>query len=73
LAGLALTPGVRWPAGQWLCCHQYAAAAATLTWLILEAVLRGKPTAVGAATGAVAGLVSDTSGGICYAAGPLDW
>ncbi len=37
-----------------------AAAAAALMWLILEAVLRGKPTAVGAATGAVAGLVGVT-------------
>lgn len=36
------------------------AAAAALTWLILERVLRGKPTAVGAATGAVAGLVGVT-------------
>ncbi|MEH1830463.1 MAG: ammonium transporter [Nostoc sp.] len=37
-----------------------ATAAAALMWLILEAVLRGKPTAVGAATGAVAGLVGIT-------------
>ncbi|MFM7382562.1 MAG: ammonium transporter, partial [Microcystaceae cyanobacterium] len=37
-----------------------AAAAAMVTWLILEQVLRGKPTAVGAATGAVAGLVAIT-------------
>jgi len=37
-----------------------AAAAGTLTWLILEKVLRGKPTAVGVATGAVAGLVGIT-------------
>jgi ammonium transporter, Amt family len=37
-----------------------AAAAAMLTWLILEQVFRGKPTAVGAATGAVAGLVGIT-------------
>jgi Amt family ammonium transporter len=37
-----------------------AAAAAMLTWLILEKVLRGKATAVGAATGAVAGLVGVT-------------
>ncbi|WP_442949315.1 ammonium transporter [Nostoc sp.] len=36
------------------------AAAAALMWVILEAVLRGKPTAVGAATGAVAGLVGIT-------------
>ncbi|MHC5934587.1 ammonium transporter [Nostoc sp.] len=37
-----------------------ATAAAALMWLILEASLRGKPTAVGAATGAVAGLVGIT-------------
>nr|WP_199316889.1 ammonium transporter [Chroococcidiopsis sp. [FACHB-1243]] len=37
-----------------------SAAAGALTWLILEKVLRGKPTAVGAATGAVAGLVGIT-------------
>jgi ammonium transporter, Amt family len=37
-----------------------AAAAAALMWLIMESVLRGKPTAVGAATGAVAGLVGIT-------------
>ncbi len=37
-----------------------AAAAATLMWLILEGFLRGKPTAVGAATAAVAGLVGVT-------------
>lgn len=37
-----------------------AAAAALLTWLLLEQVLRGKPTAVGAATGVVAGLVGVT-------------
>lgn len=37
-----------------------AAAAGALTWIILEASLRGKPTAVGIATGAVAGLVGVT-------------
>ncbi len=37
-----------------------SAAAGALTWLILEKALRGKPTAVGAATGAVAGLVGIT-------------
>jgi Amt family ammonium transporter len=36
------------------------AAAAMVVWLILEQVLRGKPTAVGAATGAVSGLVGIT-------------
>jgi ammonium transporter, Amt family len=37
-----------------------SASAAALTWVILEWVLRGKPTAVGIATGAVAGLVGIT-------------
>jgi Amt family ammonium transporter len=36
------------------------AASAMITWLLLEQFLRGKPTAVGAATGAVAGLVGIT-------------
>ncbi len=36
------------------------AAAGMVMWLILEQTLRGKPTAVGAATGAVAGLVGIT-------------
>jgi Amt family ammonium transporter len=37
-----------------------ATAAAALTWLALEWILSGKPTALGAATGAVAGLVAIT-------------
>ncbi|MBC7997581.1 MAG: ammonium transporter [Leptolyngbya sp.] len=37
-----------------------AAAGAMITWLILESTLKGKPTAVGAATGAVVGLVGIT-------------
>jgi ammonium transporter, Amt family len=37
-----------------------SAAAGVLTWLIIEKALRGKPTAVGAATGGVAGLVGIT-------------
>lgn len=43
-------------------CTNAGAAAGMVTWLILEQVLRGKPTAVGAATGAVAGLVGITPG-----------
>jgi ammonium transporter, Amt family len=35
-------------------------AMAALTWVILESVLRGKPTSVGFATGALAGLVGIT-------------
>ncbi|MGV0026401.1 ammonium transporter [Phormidesmis priestleyi] len=37
-----------------------AASSAALMWVVLEWVLRGKPTAVGIATGAVAGLVGVT-------------
>jgi Amt family ammonium transporter len=37
-----------------------AAASGLLTWVLLEQAFRGKPTAVGAATGAVAGLVGVT-------------
>jgi Amt family ammonium transporter len=37
-----------------------AAASAMLAWMVLEMVFRGKPTAVGAVTGAVAGLVAIT-------------
>jgi len=37
-----------------------SAASAALTWILLEWFLRGKPTAVGLATGAVAGLVGIT-------------
>jgi len=37
-----------------------AAAAAMLSWLLVEWIFRGKPTAIGAASGAVAGLVAIT-------------
>jgi Amt family ammonium transporter len=37
-----------------------AAASAMLCWLLLESVFKGKPTAVGGITGAVAGLVAIT-------------
>lgn len=37
-----------------------AAAMAMLTWLLMEWLFRGKPTALGAASGAVAGLVAIT-------------
>ncbi len=38
------------------------AAAATLGWIVIEWLVRGKPTVLGAASGAVAGLVSITPG-----------
>jgi ammonium transporter, Amt family len=37
-----------------------AGAAAMLTWMLLEWIIRGKPTALGAASGAIAGLAGVT-------------
>jgi Amt family ammonium transporter len=39
---------------------QFSAASAALSWMIAEWVFRGKPTALGAASGAVAGLATIT-------------
>lgn len=39
-----------------------SAATAMLSWMLVEKILRGKPTLLGAATGAVAGLVAITPG-----------
>lgn len=39
-----------------------SAAAALLSWTLIEKILRGKPTLLGAATGAVVGLVAITPG-----------
>jgi ammonium transporter, Amt family len=39
-----------------------AAAAATLSWMLIERIRAGKPTVLGAATGAVVGLVAITPG-----------
>ncbi len=41
---------------------QVAAAAAALSWIIAEWIFQGKPTTLGAASGAVAGLVAITPG-----------
>ena len=49
-------------AGMAMLVTQLATAAAVLTWLALEKIISGAPTAVGAATGAVAGLVAITPG-----------
>ncbi len=46
-----------------------ATAAAVLTWLALEAVTKGKPSMVGGASGAVAGLVAITPA--CGTVGPM--
>ena len=47
-------------AGYAMLVTQIATAAAVLAWIAIEWVISGKPTAVGAATGAVAGLVAIT-------------
>ena len=46
-----------------------ATAAAMLAWLLIEAVLKGKPSMVGGASGAVAGLVAITPA--CGTVGPM--
>lgn len=51
---------------------QIAAAAAGLSWMVVEWIHRGKPTALGLASGIVAGLVAVTpASGYIYAAGGL--
>ncbi len=47
-------------AGMALLVTQVATGTAAATWLFIEWIFRGKPTAVGVATGAVAGLVAIT-------------
>jgi Amt family ammonium transporter len=56
-------------AGMAMIVTQIATAAATLTWMTIEWVRNGKPSALGTATGAVAGLVAITpASGTC---GPM--
>ena len=57
-AGGSLTAGGR--AGMALLATQMAAAGATLSWALGEWIWRGKPTVLGAISGAVAGLVAVT-------------
>ncbi len=59
-AGSALTSGGL-AASAFVATH-IGAAAATLGWLVVEWWSRGKPTVLGAASGAVAGLVAITPG-----------
>jgi len=47
-------------AGSAFLMTNFAAAAATVTWIILDYIKFGKPTLLGAASGAVAGLVAIT-------------
>jgi ammonium transporter len=56
-SGLGVGKGI---AGAALTATQVAAATAGLCWMIIEWIHRGKPTALGFATGLVAGLVAVT-------------
>ena len=47
-------------AGMAMCVTQFATAAAALAWMFCEWLLHGKPSALGIASGAVAGLVAIT-------------
>src|SRR5207244_4165897 len=47
-------------AGSALAASQVAAAAAALSWMLMEWIHKGKPTALGLASGIVAGLVAVT-------------
>jgi Amt family ammonium transporter len=57
-AGSAVGAGAR--AGMAMLVTQVAAAAAALAWLLAEWVTKGKPSVLGAISGAVAGLVAIT-------------
>jgi Amt family ammonium transporter len=59
-AGSALTSGIL--AGSALITTNTSAAAAMLSWMVVERITRGKPTMLGAVTGAVVGLVAITPG-----------
>jgi ammonium transporter, Amt family len=59
-------------AGMAMLVTQLSAAMATLTWIGIEWIKHGKPSALGAATGAVAGLVAITpAAGSCGPMGAL--
>jgi Amt family ammonium transporter len=57
-AGSAVAAGDR--AGMAMAVTQIATAAAALTWMFLEWILRGKPSVLGIISGAVGGLVAIT-------------
>jgi Amt family ammonium transporter len=57
-AGSAVTAGLQ--AGMAMTVTQIATAVAALAWMFVEWIVRGKPTVVGIASGAVAGLVAIT-------------
>ena len=57
-AGSALTSGAQ--AGAAMAATQIATAAAALSWMAVEWIISKKPTMLGMASGAVAGLVAIT-------------
>jgi Amt family ammonium transporter len=57
-AGSAVSAGVQ--AGMAMLVTHLATAAAAFTWMLVEWLMRGKPTVVGICSGAVAGLVAIT-------------
>jgi Amt family ammonium transporter len=57
-AGSAVTAGMQ--AGMAMLVTHMATSAAGFTWMLVEWMLRGKPTVIGICTGAVAGLVAIT-------------
>jgi Amt family ammonium transporter len=57
-AGSAVTAGLQ--AGMAMGVTQFATAMAGFTWMMVEWAMGGKPTVIGIATGAVAGLVAIT-------------
>jgi Amt family ammonium transporter len=57
-AGSAVTAGLQ--AGMAMTVTQIATAVAGFTWMLVEWAARGKPTVIGIASGAVAGLVAIT-------------
>jgi ammonium transporter, Amt family len=57
-AGSAVTAGLQ--AGMAMLVTHMATATAGFTWMLVEWMLRGKPTVIGICTGAVAGLVAIT-------------
>jgi len=57
-AGSAVTAGMQ--AGMAMLVTQVATATASFTWMVVEWIMRGKPTVIGICSGAVAGLVAIT-------------
>jgi Amt family ammonium transporter len=57
-AGSAVSAGMQ--AGMAMLVTHMATAVAAFTWMVVEWVMRGKPTVIGICTGAVAGLVAIT-------------